>query len=148
MHKVHVTIYYQQNLADVFSAITDHRSFLSGGGLTCRVIKPGKNNKNGLGAVRTVRSKKYTLTEEIIAFIENESYDYIITEVEPPIKFKHHNGWIQFTEVAHKKIRVEWHSHFTFTTPIIGHFIGWVVKKQLEKIFLQRLNHLKVTNNW
>ena len=143
MHKVHVTVYFQQDLADVFTAITDHRNFLSGGGLTCRIIRPGISHENGLGAIRAVSSKKYTLIEEISAFIQNESYDYVIKEITPPIKFRHHNGWIQFTEESHKKIRVEWHSHFTFTTPVIGHLIGWMVKRQLEKIFLQRLNYMK-----
>lgn len=142
MHKVHVTAYYQQDLADVFAAISDHRSFLSGGGLTCRVIKPGKETRNGLGAVRSVRTKKHTLIEEITAYVENESYDYIIKEIRPAIAFKHHNGWIDFKQIGHNQVRVDWHSHFTITTPIIGHLIGWVVKLQTKKIFLKRLNYL------
>lgn len=135
MHKIHVTASYKKSLTEVFSTITDHRKFLSGGGLTCHIIKPGIEHKNGLGAIRTVRSKKYTLTEEITAFVENKSYDYLIKEVKPAMAFTHHNGWLEFTE-ADNQVRVDWHSHFTFTTPIIGHLIGWLAKKQIEKVFL------------
>ena len=140
MHKVHATVIFQHNLAKVFAAISDHRSFLSGGGLTCRVIQAGKVDKNGLGAIRSVRTQKYTFIEEITAYVENESYDYIIKEVKPRLAFKHHNGWIDFKQVGHKQVQVDWHSHFTFTTPVIGHFIGWVVKRKVKKVFLQRLN--------
>lgn len=142
MHKIHVTAYYQKDLAEVFATISDHRTFLSGGGLTCRLIKPGTDYENGLGAIRLVQTKKYTLKEEITAFVENKSYDYLIKEVKPAIAFTHHNGWLEFTEMGHKNIRVDWHSHFTFTTPIIGHFIGWMAKIKMKKVFLQRLNYL------
>ena len=147
MHKVHVTASFQQSLSQVFNAITDHRSFLSGGGLTCKIIKPGTTHKNGLGAIRSVITKKNTFTEEITAFVENESYDYIITEITPSMSLKHHNGWLEFKEIKPNKTQVDWHSHFTITTPIVGHLIGWIAKKQIEKAFLQRLNyHSKLIN--
>ncbi len=142
MHQVHVTVYFDQKLDDIFAQISDHRKFLSGGGLTCRMMQKGVPNKNGKGAVRMVRTKKRTLIEEITDFEENKGYDYLIKEVRPPAAFTHHSGWLEFTEV-NDQVRVDWHSHFTFTTPIIGHFIGWLVKRQLEKVFLQRLNYVK-----
>lgn len=142
MHKVHVTAFFQQDLEEVFAAISDHRSFLSGGGLTCRVIKPGKETLNGVGAVRSVRTPKYTLIEEITAYVENESYDYLIKEIRPDMPLQHHNGWLDFKQIGHKQVQVDWHSHFTITTPVIGRIIGWFVKLQTQKIFLKRLNYL------
>ncbi|TDR22401.1 SRPBCC family protein [Marinicella litoralis] len=142
MQKIHVTVYFNQDIADVFSAVSDHRSFLTGGGLTCHLIKKGAVNKNGLGAVRTVRTKTHTFTEEINAFEENESFDYLITAIKPKMAMKHHAGWLEFNE-ENGKTRVDWHSHFTITTPIIGPLIGWVVKRKIEKVFLNRLNQLK-----
>ena len=141
MQKIHVTAIYTQPLEDIFAAISDHRSFLTGGGLVCHLIKHGNPNKNGVGAIRTIRSKKYTFTEEINAFEDNKSFDYLITDIKPNLALTHHAGWLEFTE-ENGKTRVDWHSHYSFTTPIIGHFIGWLVKKQLEKVFLQRLNYV------
>jgi ribosome-associated toxin RatA of RatAB toxin-antitoxin module len=143
MHKVHVSTTYNKSLPEIFAAISDHQSFLSGGGLSCRLIKAGSDYENGVGAMRLVKTNKHTLKEEITAFVENESYDYLIKEVTPPVAFIHHNGWLDFTEVGPDQVRVDWHTHYTFTQPIIGHFIGWLVKIKIKKIFLKRLNYLK-----
>ncbi|MCB1583599.1 MAG: SRPBCC family protein [Marinicella sp.] len=142
MQHVHVTAEINKSLSEVFTAVADHRRFLTGGGLVCHLVKEGTPNKNGLGAIRTVRTKKYTLTEEINEFIENKSFDYQIIDIKPQAPVVHHNGWLEFTAIDKNKTKVDWQSHFTFTTPIIGHFIGWLTKKQLEKIFLSRLNRL------
>ncbi|MCX7553573.1 SRPBCC family protein [Marinicella sp. S1101] len=142
MQKVHVTVNFNQDLKTVFNAIVDHRSFLSGGGLTCRLTQDGKPHKNGQGAIRKIRTKKYTLTEKITAYEHLKSYDYLITDIAPKVNFTHHNGWIEFTPVD-DHIRVDWHSHFTFNTPIIGRMIGYFVQQQTAKIFLQRLNYVR-----
>jgi hypothetical protein len=142
MHHVHVTAEIKKPLSETFAAVSNHRKFLTGGGLVCHLIKDGKTTKNGLGAIRTVRSKKYTLTEEINDFVENKSFDYQIIDVKPKLPMIHHNGWLEFTKIDKNLTRVDWQSHFTFTTPIIGPIIGWFSKKQLEKIFLQRLEFL------
>jgi len=141
MHKIHVSELINKDITTVFEAISDHRSFLSGGGLSCHLIKKGSPNKNGLNAVRTVRSKQYTLTEVITDFKENKSYDYLITEIKPAIAITHHNGWIECSE-EQGNTRVDWHSHFTHNTPIIGYFMGWVLKRQFEKMFIKRLQYL------
>jgi hypothetical protein len=54
----------------------------------------------------------------------------------------HHNGWLEFTEVG-DQVKVDWHSHFTITTPVIGHLLGWWFKRRLEKVFKKRLDHVK-----
>ncbi len=142
MQKVHVTVNFENSIDAVFAAITDHRSFLSGGGLTCRLLKEGETHTNGTGAIRKIRTKKYTLVEKITAYKENKSYDYLITEVIPAVNFTHHNGWIEFTQTE-SHVRVDWHSHFTFNTPIIGHVVGFIAGKQVKKIFLQRLKYIR-----
>ncbi len=141
MHKVHVTTIVKDDLPAVFAAITDHRKFLSGDGMACHVIKKGQPEANGLGAIRTVRANKYTLTEKITAFELNKSYDYLLTDIKPKINLTHHNGWLELKELD-EGTQVDWHSHFTCHTPVIGHFIGWQLKKSLEKIFTQRLKQL------
>jgi hypothetical protein len=141
MHQVHVTAHFDQPLEAVFAHISDHRKFLTGGGLTCRMMKAGNPDKNGLGAVRMVRAPKITFIEEINGFELNKSYDYQITETRPKMPLIHHNGWLEFTEVG-DQVKVDWHSHFTITTPIIGHLMGWWFKRRLEKVFKKRLEHV------
>jgi ribosome-associated toxin RatA of RatAB toxin-antitoxin module len=141
VQKVHVSVLIKQPLEQVFAKVSNHRKFLSGGGLACHLIKKGAPDKNGLGAVRTVRSAKYTFTEQITAFVENESFDYLITDIKPKLNLVHHNGWLEFAQEG-QHTRVDWHTHFTITTPIVGRLIGKLFARQLVKIFTQRLEHL------
>ncbi len=142
MHKVHVSTNYNHDLEKVFAVISDHRKFLSMGGMTCHIVQAGEAHKNGLGAIRKVRTKKYTFTEKITAYEHNKSYDYLITEVSPDLNFTHHNGWVELTETE-QGVRADWHSHFTFNTPVIGFFIGLIAKKQIEKQFSKILENAK-----
>jgi hypothetical protein len=142
MHKVHVNQVYECDLATVFNAISDHESFLSGGGLKCILLEEGKHNRNGDGAVRKVISKKLTFIESIFEFEKNMRYCYLIQSTEPSYPLKHKKGWLDFTE-KDGRTRVDWHSHFEITIPIIGGVIGWFVGKQLAKVFQTRLDFTK-----
>jgi len=42
-----------------------------------------------------------------------------------------------------EKLKVDWHSHFAVTVPIIGWFIGVLVKKSMAKVFKTRLEYIK-----
>ncbi len=139
MQKVHVSQVYDSNLETVFNAISDHESFLSGGGLKCILLEEGTNTRNGDGAIRKVISKKLTFIESIYNFEKNLRYCYQIQSTEPSYPLKHKKGWLDFT-YKDGKTRVDWHSHFQITVPIIGGIIGWVVKKQLANVFQDRLD--------
>lgn len=144
MNKVHVNQVYNCDLGLVFKAISDHESFLSGGGLKCILLEEGKNNRNGDGAVRKVISKKLTFIESIFEYEENMRYSYIIQSTEPSYPLKHKKGWLDFT-FKDGQTRVDWHSHFHITVPIIGGLIGWFVGKQLAQVFQSRLDFIKTT---
>ena len=60
MQKIHVQTVFDNDIETVFKAISDHASFLSGGGLRCELIKAGDIEANGNGAIRKVISKSLT----------------------------------------------------------------------------------------
>ena len=142
MQKVHVSQVYDLDVETVFNAISDHESFLSGGGLKCVLIKEGKHQRNGDGAIRKVISKKLTFIESIFEYEKNMRYSYLIQSTEPSQPLKHNKGWLDFT-YKDGKTRVDWHSHFQITTPLIGGIIAWFVAKQLAKVFQNRLDFTK-----
>jgi hypothetical protein len=142
MQKVHVSQVYDCDLELVFKTISNHELFLSGGGLRCVLLEEGKNQRNGDGAVRKVISKKLTFIESIFEFEENLRYSYLIQSTEPSYPLKHKKGWLDFT-FKDGKTRVDWHSHFQITVPIVGGIIGWFVGKQLAKVFQTRLDFTK-----
>jgi hypothetical protein len=142
MQKVHVSQVYNCDLETVFNSISDHESFLSGGGLKCILLEEGKYHRNGDGAIRKVISKKLTFFESIFEYEANMRYCYLIKSTEPSYPLKHYKGWLDFTFI-NGKTRVDWHSHFQITIPIIGGLIGWFVGRQLGAVFQTRLDFTK-----
>ena len=144
INKVHVTEMYPCDLETVFNGVSDHAVFLSGDGITCQLLKKGKNDTNGDGAIRQIVSPKLTFEEEIFEFEKNQHFAYIITKITPKKPFKHIKGWLEFKQIG-DSIRVDWYSHFEITVPIIGGIIGWFMKNALSKVFIERLKYLKST---
>ena len=60
----------------------------------------------------------------------------------PNKPIKHNKGWLDFTQEK-GKTRVEWHSHFEVTIPIVGRIIGWFVKREMAKVFQNRLKFIQ-----
>jgi hypothetical protein len=144
MNKVHVSQIYDVDLETVFNAISDHESFLSGGGLKCILLEEGKQHRNGDGAIRKVISKKLTFIESIFEFEKNLRYSYLIQSTEPSYPLRHKKGWLDFT-YKNGKTQVDWHSHFEISIPIVGSIIGWFVGKQLANVFQGRLDFIQKT---
>jgi len=142
MQKIHVSETYNSEIEPVFNAISDHANFLSGGGLSCTILKPGKIDPNGMGAIRQVVSKSLTLDEEIVEFEKNKCFAYVIISTKPKKPLFHKKGWLEF----HYKdgiTTVDWHSHFSISIPVVGGLIGWFSKKQMAKVFENRLKYIK-----
>ena len=142
MQKVLVKISIICELDKVFDSISDHEKFLSGGGMKCTLLKEGSVHRNGVGAIREVKTIKLTLFERITEFEPKLRYSYLIESTKPSYPLKHDKGWLDFT-YSDGKTHIDWHSHFKITTPIIGPIIGFFVKKQLAKIFQSRLEYAK-----
>lgn len=144
MHKIHVTQTYNEELKIIFAKISDHESFLSGGGLKCRLLKEGISDKNGDGAIREIVSSKLTFEEKIFDYQENIRFSYLITSTNPKKPIKHHKGWLDFKQL-NGKTQVDWHSHFEVTVPVIGWIIGLFVKKAMSDVFKSRMDFIKKT---
>src|SRR5689334_11513186 len=54
MYHIHVTLTIQAEPEKVFAFVSDHERFLRGPGVRCRLVTPGRENRNGVGAVREV----------------------------------------------------------------------------------------------
>ena len=142
INKIHVTEVYDSDLATVFKQISHHTEFLSGGGLRCQMKQLGKKEPNGDGAIREVITPKLTFEEKIFDFKVNQSFSYVIIKTTPKKPFKHHKGWIEFKQVGNQ-VKVDWHSHFEITVPIIGGVLGWFIKNAISKVFIGRMKYLK-----
>lgn len=141
MHKIHVSRTYNKDRETVFKIISDHVTFLSGGGLTCELVKQGTQNNNGDGAIRRIVMPKFTFEERIYDYKPNLHFAYQIIKTIPKQPLIHEKGWLDFTLID-GKTRVDWYSNFTITTPIVGRLVGWFVKRQMAEAFLKRLDYV------
>ncbi len=140
IHKIHVNALFNAPIDEVFESISDHPQFLSGGGLQCQLLQTGDTETNGKGAVRMISSPKIQFEEKITAFNAPKHYAYLITSTQPHVPIKHIKGWLDFVSVG-EQTQVDWHSHFEVSTFLVGPVIGWVMKRQLSKVFHKRLTH-------
>jgi len=142
MQRIHVSEVYDSSLKKIFAEVSNHEQFLTGGGLTCRLLKEGDVDRNGNGAIRQIVSQSVTFKEEIFEYQDSMHFAYVILSLTPNKPLKHKKGWLDFTEIDGKTL-VDWHSHFEITIPVVGGLIGWFVKRGIAKVFKKRLAYLK-----
>jgi hypothetical protein len=145
MHEVHVRWHYRASAEKVFNQLSDHVAFLGTSQIQCRLLSPGKENANGLGAVREVRSGLLVFEEEIGLFEAPRAYEYRIRSLRGPlgwkIPFQHQHGHIEL-ESKNGGTEVNWTSRFHFSIPLIGHWLDRKIGKQIETTFLFFLKRL------
>ena len=78
----------------VFDAISDHANYKQFPGVSdSRLIKLGSPSKNGVGAVRWVKSGLANFNEEITRYERPTRMDYFITRSFPPLR--HQGGTVR-----------------------------------------------------
>lgn len=83
----------------VFEEYTDHERLADlPMVISAKVVRPGKTEKNGLGAVRVVNGGALKLREEVTGFERPKLMEYKILETSP-IRSKHELGRVEFEEV-------------------------------------------------
>ncbi|HEX4338304.1 MAG TPA: SRPBCC family protein [Polyangiaceae bacterium] len=146
MYEIHVHIETAAPLERVFELMSDHESFISGPGARCTLTRPGKSEKNGLGAVREVDALGLHFLEEVTLFERPRRYDYLVRSISLKgrrLPFAHDAGWLEFSERA-GKTRVDWHSRFRVTIPVLGFVIERLSGRKLAAAFLERMAVTKV----
>jgi uncharacterized protein YndB with AHSA1/START domain len=81
------------------------------------LTREGDIERNGVGARRRIRARPLTFEEEITAFERPRRLDYVIREVNIPLR--HHGGSITLTP-AGAATDVVWASSFEIEVPVVG----------------------------
>ena len=140
MYHVHVSVTIDAQQDKVFALLSDHERFLHGREFKCRLVTAGREDRNGIGAVREVTATGSVFTEEVTEFDPPRHYAYIVrTLIGPvgrPTPFTHERAWMDISPEG-TKTRVDWQSRFGMPIPLIG----WA----LERIVGPRIRHAFVT---
>ena len=120
----------------LFAVLTDHESYGRFRGVqSCTLIRDGKPERNGLGAIRRVHlGGPAVLDEEIVVFEAPAVYEYRVIRARP-FPVKHTLGRVELEALDAHRTKVVWTSTFEFPLPIFGRPIGKRVAAQMTRGF-------------
>lgn len=147
MYEIRVTESIQAARERVFDALADYEHFFHGPGFEyCRVTVEGKEDRNGLGAVREISVNGLIFTEEIVRFERPSRLDYIVRTLVrasgKPVPLRHQGGQMQLTESA-DGTEIEWVSRFEVTVSLLGRLIERFVGPRTARGFSALLSQTK-----
>lgn len=113
----------------VFAYLADHANYDQFKGVDdSNLIKQGKLDTNGLGAVREIVAGKSTLHEEIVKYDPPHTLAYKII-YSKPLPYNHLKGEITLTETP-QGTHVKWVSQGTIAITLLG---PWYFDKLIQK---------------
>ena len=132
MFNVYVEEIIEKDISAVFDLLADHAGYTRFRGVkAAELLETGKNEKNGLGALRHIDLGAVNFDERIIRFERPNRLDYKI-ERSSPLPSRHELGSISLEPVA-GGTKVVWVSKGTIAIPLLG-------KLSLDKKFERQGN--------
>lgn len=130
MFSIQVERTINKPIADVFAVISDHANYAQFKGVDASsLLLEGKDERNGLGAVREVVAAGSTLHEEIVAFQPPSLLAYKIIHSKP-LPYDHQLGEVKLVAKDDNTTHVTWRSKGHITIPLLG---NWYFDKQIQK---------------
>ena len=120
----------------LFAVLTDHEKFERFRGVqSCTLVREGKHERNGVGAVRRVHlGGPAVLDEEIVVFERPAVYEYRVIRARP-FPVNHTLGRVELEALDAGRTRVVWTSTFEVAVPIVGKRIGNHAASQFARAF-------------
>lgn len=120
----------------LFAVLTDHENYARFRGVrSCTLIRDGKPERNGLGAVRRVHlGGPAVLDEEIVVFEPPAVYEYRVIRARP-FPVKHTLGRVELDALDANRTKVTWTSTFDIAVPVVGKRIGNHAASQFARAF-------------
>ncbi|MDX1570385.1 MAG: SRPBCC family protein [Xanthomonadales bacterium] len=141
MRTVHVEEVVGLPIEAVFELLADHADYDRLPGITkAELLRKGKEDRNGVGALRRIHLGDVVLDEEIVAFDPPRRLEYRIV-ASRPVRVDHKLGRVTLEPVG-DSTRVTWTSTFAVRFPLIGWFVTRRAAKQFERGFHRVLRAL------
>lgn len=129
MFHIQIKRQINQPIEKVFEVLSDHANYSNFKSVdSSRLLEQGKDDKNGLGALREIVAGKSILHERIVAFDRPFQIGYLI-EYSKPLPYQHELGLITLSESAEGTL-VKWESKGHINIPILG---NWYFDKHIQK---------------
>ena len=132
MFKIKVERIIKKPINEVFEVLSDHANY----GLfkavgTAKLLTEGDEERNGVGALRTVQTGAFKVWERITAFERPIHMQYHIEKARP-IKMQHDKGIINLKDLGDGSTQVAWVSEgrLLMPLPLIGRLLDRKMQKQ------------------
>lgn len=141
MQKVDINIKINAPVAKVWDYIQDHRGYRNFPFVHEAVLlEKGKENQNGIGALRRISGLGLSFTERITGFNPPFRLDYSVVECTIPLI--HHYGYVTLEENSGVTF-VKWQTGFDVDIPVIGDAVAFAGKQLASFMFEQFLWYIK-----
>ena len=143
MFKIKVERIVRKPINEVFEALSDHASyglFKSVG--VAKLVTEGDEERNGVGALRTVQTGAFKVWERITAFERPIHMQYQIEKARP-IKMEHYKGIIDLKDLEDGSTHVTWISEGRLVVPLVGRLFDRNMQKQGTIVFNSMLKSLE-----
>lgn len=143
MFKIKVERIVRKPINEVFEALSDHASyglFKSVG--VAKLVTEGDEERNGVGALRTVQTGAFKVWERITAFERPIHMQYQI-EKASTIKMEHYKGIIDLKDLGDGSTHVTWISEGRLVVPLVGRLFDRKMQKQGTIVFNSMLKSLE-----
>ncbi|MER2163578.1 MAG: SRPBCC family protein [Psychrobacter alimentarius] len=143
MFKIKVERIVRKPINEVFEALSDHASyglFKSVG--VAKLVTEGDEERNGVGALRTVQTGAFKVWERITAFERPIHMQYRIEKARP-IKMEHYKGIIDLKDLGDGSTHVTWISEGRLVVPLLGRLFDRKMQKQGTIVFNSMLKSLE-----
>lgn len=128
---LHLSIEVTAPIDLVFARISDHETMTDWPGTgVCTLIRAGEP-RNGLGAVREIKTNGLTVVEEVVSFDPPNGYDYTIIKGLPV----DHLGRVRLEQVRRgqddEAVQLTWDIRMSSRWPFLCGIVGRVLRKSL-----------------
>jgi uncharacterized protein YndB with AHSA1/START domain len=105
-----------------------------------RLLREGRDDRNGIGAVLQIRAMGAKLQWEVVNFDPPHGFGYRITKF--PIPFRHEIGTVDLTSRG-DGTDVRWISSFEVPIPLIGRMLELIIRRVFGSIHQNVLDQAK-----
>lgn len=141
MKTVTVTRVIKAPAERVFDLLADHANYKDFPGIKAStLVREGKSEKNGVGALREISASGAWFQEEITAYERPRRLDYLIVKSRPPLQ---HKGGSVRIEPAAGGCTVTWTTEVGVAIPLIGRLLDRIMLPQLERGLAGTLKHIE-----
>ena len=125
----------------VFDILADHANYKSFPGIKeSKLVREGKADKNGVGALREITAGGAWFQEEITHYDRPQRLDYLIVKSRPPLD--HKGGSVRLTPHP-EGCEVTWTTSVHVAIPLLGNLLDKVMLPQLERGLAGTLKHIE-----